>query len=294
MARFGSVITAMVTPFDDEGRVDLDAAAELARWLVDHGNDGLVLAGTTGESPVLSDAEKLDLFRAVRAAVTIPLIAGATSNDTAHSVELTREAEKTGVDGILAVTPYYNRPPQAGLVAHFGAVAEATSLPVMIYDIPIRTGRKVATETLLGLTRSTTNIVAVKDAAGDPAESARLVAEAPGGFELYSGEDKLNLPLLSIGAVGVVSVAAHWSGEQHAEMLAAFDKGDVATARLLNARLLESYAFESSDAAPNPLPAKAMMRVLGQRVGQCRPPMGRAPDGLEDRARQVLANLERG
>src|SRR4051812_22190288 len=291
MGRFGAVLTAMVTPFDERGALDCDAAARLARWLVDHGNDGLVLAGTTGESPVLSDAEKLDLFRAVRDAVSVPLIAGTGSNDTAHSIELTRKAEETGVDAVLVVTPYYNRPSQSGLAAHFRAVAEATSLPVVIYDIPIRTGRKVDTATLLELARDVPNIVAVKDAAGNAHESARLVAQAPGGFELYSGEDGLTLPLLAIGAVGVVGVATHWSGELHAEMISAFEKGDVLTARSVNARLLESFAFETGDGAPNPIPAKAMMRVLGHAVGQCRPPMGPAPEGLEDRARQVLERL---
>ena len=289
--RFGAVLTAMVTPFDGQGRLDLDAAARLARWLVDNGNDGLVVAGTTGEAPVLTDEEKLDLWRAVAEAVTVPVIAGAGTNDTRHSIELTRRAQETGAAGILAVTPYYSRPPQAGLAHHFRAVADATRLPVMIYDIPVRTGRKVAHETLLGLAREVDNIVAVKDAASDVAGSARLLAEAPSGFELYSGEDGLNLPLLAVGASGVVSVAAHWSGALHAEMLASFAKGDVDGARAANARLLESFAFETGEAAPNPIPTKAMLRVLGHRVGECRPPMGPAPAGLEDRARAVLANL---
>ncbi|TML38731.1 MAG: 4-hydroxy-tetrahydrodipicolinate synthase [Actinobacteria bacterium] len=289
--RFGAVLTAMVTPFDDQGRLDLDAAVRLARWLVDNGNDGLVVAGTTGEAPVLTDEEKLDLWRAVAGAVTVPVIAGAGTNDTRHSIELTRRAQETGAAGILAVTPYYSRPPQAGLAHHFRAVAGATRLPVMIYDIPVRTGRKVAHETLLGLAREVDNIVAVKDAASDVAGSARLLAEAPSGFELYSGEDGLNLPLLAVGASGVVSVAAHWSGALHAEMVASFAKGDVDGARAANARLLESFAFETGEAAPNPIPAKAMLRVLGHRVGECRPPMGPAPAGLEDRARAVLANL---
>ena len=291
MSRFGAVLTAMVTPFDDDGALNLDAAAKLATWLVEHGNDGLVLAGTTGESPTLSDQEKLDLFAAVREVVTVPLVAGTTTNDTAHSVAFTREAEKLGVDGILAVTPYYNRPSQAGLAAHFTAIAEATKLPVMLYDIPVRTGRKIDTATMLALARDVPNIVAVKDAAGNPSESARLIASAPSGFELYSGDDSMTLPLLAVGAVGEVSVNAHWTGELHAEMVTAFGKGDVSTARAVNARLVESHAFETSDAAPNPVPTKAIMRVLGHAVGHCRLPMGPEPDGLEDRAREVLANL---
>jgi len=191
----------------------------------------------------------------------------------------------------LVVTPYYSRPAQAGLFAHFSAVAGATELPVVIYDIPPRTGRKVATATLLALAREVPNVVAVKDATADPPESARLLAQAPGGFELYSGDDSYTLPLLAVGAVGVISVASHWAGEETAAMIGAFEKGDVAGARQQNEALLPSFAFETGDDTPNPLPTKAMMRVLGHRVGQCRPPMGPAPAGLEDEARRVHAEL---
>lgn len=289
--RFGRVLTAMVTPFDDSGALDLGAAVELAQFLVETGSDGLVLAGTTGESPVLTESETAALFRRVRESVEVPVLAGAGSNSTAHAVELTRMAADAGVDGILSVTPYYNRPPQAGLVEHFSAVAAATDLPVMIYDIPVRTGRKVATETLLELVSEVDNIVAVKDAAGDPAESARLIAAAPEGFDLYSGDDSMTLPLLAVGAVGVVSVASHWAASQFAAMIDAYDSGDVATARRLNSRLGDSYAFESSDDAPNPIPTKAMMRVLGLRVGTCRAPMVGEPGDLEARARKVIEGL---
>ena len=292
--RFGGVLTAMVTPFDADGRLDLDAVGVVARWLVEHGSEGLVVAGTTGESPVLSDAEKRDLWRAAAEAVTVPVLAGAGSNDTAHSVELAKAAEQAGVAGVLAVTPYYNRPSQAGIEAHFRAVAGATSLPVILYDIPVRSGRRIATDTMLRLAREVPNIVGVKDAASDVAGSARLVAQAPSSFELYSGDDGLTLPLLSIGGVGVIGVATHWTGRLHGQMIAAFAKGDVDEARRVNASLLESFAFETGDDAPNPVPAKAMMRVLGLPVGQCRLPMGPAPDGLEDRARRVLANLGDG
>jgi 4-hydroxy-tetrahydrodipicolinate synthase len=291
MARFGSVITAMVTPFDADGRLDVAVAADLARWLVDQGSDGLVLTGTTGESPVLTDDEDVALWTAVRDAVPVPLIAGSGTNDTRHAVELTERATATGVDAVLIVTPYYNRPGQSGLEAHFRAVAAATDLPVLIYDIPVRTGRKVDTETLLRLAHDVPNIVGVKDAAANPPETARLIAEAPDDFEVYSGDDSFTLPLMSVGAVGLIGVATHWAAAEHAEMIAAFQKGDVRTAGEINARLIESHRFETSDATPNPLPTKAMMRVLGHDVGQCRPPMGPAPDGLEDRARQVLANL---
>ena len=291
MTHFGSVITAMVTPFSADGALDIGAAVTLARWLVDHGNDGLVLAGTTGEGPVLTDDEKLELWRAVAEAVSVPVVAGTGSNDTAHSVELTRRAEATGVAGALVVTPYYNRPSQAGLEAHFRAVAESSSLPILIYDIPFRTGRKVSHDVLVRIAREVPNMVGVKDAAVDVAASAQLVAAAPSGFELYSGSDDQTLPLLSIGAVGTIGVATHWAGELVGEMIAAFGKGDVERARQINARLIESYGFESGDLTPNPIPAKAMMRVLGLPVGQCRLPMGPAPEGLEDRARDVLANL---
>lgn len=250
-----------------------------------------MLAGTTGESAVLDDEEKLALWTAVRAAVDIPLLAWSTSNDTPHSIELTGRATDTGVDGILAVTPYYNRPGPTGLEGHFEAVATATDLPVMIYDIPVRTGRKIPTASLLKLARDIDNIVAVKDAAGNPATSAALLAEVPEGFELYSGDDSMTLPLLSVGAVGVVGVAAHWSGELHQQMIEAFFGGDPATARQINVRLIPSYDFETGPDWPNPIPTKAMMRSLGFAVGQCRLPMGEGPPELEDLARKIHAEL---
>ena len=290
-ARFGRVMTAMVTPFDDSGELDLGAAAEVAQFLVETGSDGLVLAGTTGESPTLTDSEAAALFRRVRESVDVPLLAGAGSNSTIHAVELTKMAADCGVDGILSVTPYYNRPSQAGLLDHFSTVATATTLPIMIYDIPMRTGRKVDTDTLLRLAVEVDNIVAVKDAAGDPVESARLLSMSPDGFELYSGDDAMTLPLMAVGAVGVVSVASHWAAAQFGEMIDAHQKGDVMTARRLNAQLIESYEFESSVDAPNPIPTKAMMRVIGLRVGACRAPMTGEPDDLEIRARSVLDGL---
>jgi len=281
----------MVTPFGPDGSLDLAAAADLARWLVDQGNDGLVVAGTTGESPVLSDPERIDLFRAVRAAVDVPLVAGSTTNDTPHSVAMSQEAAALGYDAILAVTPYYNRPSQAGLEAHFRAIAAATDLPVMLYDIPIRTGRKISTELLLRLAAEVETIVALKDAAANPAETAGLIAAAPEGFEVYSGDDAFTLPFLAVGAVGTVSVASHWTAGEQAEMIAAFAKGDVERAREINARLLPSFAFETGDAAPNPIPTKVMLDVLGRPVGECRLPMGPPPAGLHDRARAIAADL---
>jgi 4-hydroxy-tetrahydrodipicolinate synthase len=195
------------------------------------------------------------------------------------------------VAGALVVSPYYNRPSQAGMEAHFRAVAASSDLPVLIYDIPVRTGRKVSHDVLVRLAHDVPTVVGVKDAASDVAASARLVDATPDGFELYSGNDDLTLPLLAVGAVGVVGVATHWAGPHFAEMIAAFAKGDAARAREVNAMLFDSYGFETGEAGPNPIPAKAMMRVLGHRVGQCRLPMGPAPEGLEDRARQVLAGL---
>jgi len=291
---FGAVVTAMVTPFDADGALDVAGAATLARWLVDHGSDGLVVAGTTGEGSVLTDDERADLWRAVREAVTVPLIAGAGTNDTSHSVAMARRAKDAGADAILAVTPYYNRPSQSGIRDHFAAVAGATSLPVVLYDIPVRSGRRIALETLLHLASEVPNIVAVKDAASDLVHSASLVAHAPETFEVYCGEDALTLAMLAIGAVGVVSVASHWVGLEMGEMVAAYQKGDVEGARHANARLIPSYEFESTDTCPNPLPAKAMCRCLGLPVGQCRLPMGEAAPELEGAARRILAHLGSG
>ena len=291
MARFGRVVTAMVTPFNNDGSLNLDGARRLAKWLQDNGNDGLVVAGTTGESPVLTDDERLSLFAAVTEAVTIPVIAGTGTNDTAHSVLMTKEATKLGVAGILAVTPYYNRPPQSGIEGHMRAMAAATTLPVVVYDIPARTGRKIATSLILKLANEVSNIVALKDAAGNPAESAVLMSQAPAGFELYSGDDGLTLPFMAIGGSGVIGVATHWTGQDHQEMFALWEKGDVNGARRVNARMLESFAFETGDDNPNPLPSKVMMNVLGLQVGEARLPMGPPPAGLEERAKKVLENL---
>lgn len=290
-ARFGRLLTAMVTPFDSQGAVDLDSARDLARWLCAHGSEGLVVAGTTGEGPVLSDAEKLDLFSAVASAVDVPVIAGTTSNDTAHDVALTAKVAATGVAGVLALCPYYSRPSQAGIAAHIAAVAQSTALPVMVYDIPVRTGRRIDPSTLLGLARAHHNIVAVKDSTVDLVSAARLVANAPSGFEVYSGDDALVLPYLSIGAVGLVSVAAHWCGTELAHVIALFEKGDHAAATAHQAPLLESFAFMSSERWPNPLPAKAVLRAVGLAVGQCRLPLGPSDSELDAAARTIAAGF---
>ena len=291
MPRFGQVITAMVTPFHKDGSLNLDGAKRLARWLQDNGNDGLVIAGTTGEAPVLTDDERLSLFKAVVEAVTIPVIAGTGTNDTAHSIHMTKEASKLGVAGILAVTPYYNRPSQTGIDAHMRAVCAATTLPVVIYDIPVRTGRKINTPTLAKLANEVKNVAGVKDAAGNPAESARLMTMVPKSFELISGDDGLTLPLMAVGCTAVIGVATHWSGVDHQEMFKKWNAGDTAGARAVNARLVESFAFETGDDNPNPLPTKAMMNHLGLDVGDARLPMGPPPAGLAERAAQVMKNL---
>jgi 4-hydroxy-tetrahydrodipicolinate synthase len=281
----------MVTPFDDSGALDLDGAVRLARWLADHGSNGLVLAGSTGEGATLRDDEKAALWRAVAEAVTVPVVAAVGSADTAHTIELAVAAGEAGVDGLLLVTPYYVRPSQRGMADHFEAVAGSSALPVLLYDIPVRTGRRIGRDTMCDLARRVPNIVGVKDAAGDVAGTAHLIGEAPGDFCVYSGDDVQTLPLLAVGAVGVISVAAHWAGREFGEVVEAFAKGDVDGARATNARLLESFDFESTEEYPNPLPAKAACRVLGLPAGQCRPPMGPAPTTLDERARQVLANL---
>lgn len=288
---FGRILTALITPFGSDGSVDLDVAQQLARRLVDEGNEGLVVCGTTGESPTLSDDEKLSMFSAVLEAVDVPVIAGTVGNNTAHSVELSLRAKALGVHGILSLCPYYNRPSQAGIEQHLRAIAQAVDLPQVIYDIPVRTGRKVSSEVLLRLAHDEKNVIGLKDAAANPAETARVIREAPADFEVYSGDDGLTLPLLSVGAVGTIGVATHWTAPDHVDMFAALESGNLAAATAINQRMLPSFAFETGDLTPNPIPSKAMMRTLGFRVGQCRLPLGDAPAGLEDEARRIYAEL---
>lgn len=291
MSRFGSVITAMVTPFSADGELDHEGAAELARWLVAQGNDALVLSGTTGEAACLTDEEQIALWRTVRSAVDVPLIAGSGTNDTRHAAELTSAAADAGMDAVLIVTPYYNRPSQAGIEAHFRYVCAATELPVIVYDIPVRTGRKIGSDLILRMANEIPNVVGLKDAAGDPGATARLIADAPDGFEVFSGDDPLTLSLLAVGAVGVIGVATHWAAPVMAQMIGAFQAGDIVRAQQLNARMIESYEFETGDLNPNPVPTKAMLRAIGQPAGPCRPPMGFGPDDLEERALAVHRRL---
>ena len=286
---FGRVVTAMATPFRKDGSLDTDGAAKLARHLIDHGSDGLVVAGTTGEAPTLTHEEKRDLWTAVAEAIRgkAPLIAGTGTYSTAESIELTETAETAGADAILVVTPYYSKPPQSGLAAHFKAVAAATSLPVILYDIPSRTARKIEHATLLELAE-VPNIVGVKDAAADLAGTAKLAAEAP-AFKIWSGDDALTLPMLAVGAIGVVSVASHLVGHRLREMLAAHDKGDVEGAAQINRELVP--IFEALFITSNPIPLKAALEMVGLPAGPVRLPLVDATKAERDRVSSALAGL---
>jgi 4-hydroxy-tetrahydrodipicolinate synthase len=270
--RFGRVLTAMATPFDADGALDLDGAQRLAVHLVEHGNDGLVVCGTTGESPTLAHAETLDVIRAVVEAVgdRATILAGTGKNDTAATVALTREASALGIDGILSVTGYYNKPNQRGLEAHFRAVAACTDLPLMLYNIPSRTANEIAPATLLRLAEQVGNIVAVKDAVSDFAKSSWLAARKPEDFDIYSGDDVNLLPLLAVGGVGVVSVAGHLVGEDIATMVEVFPT-DPAKARAIHERLLDLFGALFLDTNPGPL--KAALSMLGLPAGPVRLPL---------------------
>ena len=289
---FGRVLTALVTPFGPDGALDYDVARDVARFVVDQGSEGLVVGGSTGEGSSLTDDEKLSLFAAVAEAVAVPVLAGSTFASTRASVSLTAQVRATGVAGVLATTPAYARPSQAGLIAHLGAVAESTPLPVMLYDIPARTGRKIAPATTVELCHQHSNIVALKDASGDLAAAARLKAQLGDRLDLYSGDDSLTLPFLAVGAVGVVSVAAHWAGAEFVAMVGAVERDKWSKARKVNERLAESYAFESSEAYPNPMPTKAALRFLGFAVGECRLPHSASDPELNTAAARVVGELQ--
>jgi 4-hydroxy-tetrahydrodipicolinate synthase len=270
-APFGRVLTAMVTPFKADGSLDPDRAAALAERLVDLGNEGLVISGTTGESPTTTDAEKDALLRAVVEAVgdRAHVVAGVGTYDTAHTVESARAAEKAGAAGVLVVTPYYSRPPQEGLLAHFRAVADATELPVMLYDIPARAGVAIATETLLRLAEHP-RIVANKDAKGDVFAAQQVIAGSDLAF--YSGDDALNLPLLAIGAVGVVSVTGHVIADRHAAMIEAYTAGEVVKAREINDGSLP-VTIGIMTRTQGAIMVKAALQLLGFPVGPLRLPL---------------------
>ena len=284
---FGRLVTAMVTPFTPSGDLDVAGAQRLATYLVDdQRNDGLVISGTTGESPTTTDEEKDRLLRAVVEAVgdRASVIAGAGTNDTAHSMHLAQAAEKAGADAVLLVTPYYNKPPQTGLLAHFRAVADATGLPAMLYDIPGRTGTAIATETLVALAEHP-RIVAVKDAKGDLEASAWVMARSPLAY--YSGDDKVTLPLLSVGAVGVVGVPTHVVGSRTKDMIQAYEKGDVAAALAGHRSMLPVYSgFFRTQAA---ILTKAALALAGLPGGPVRPPLVDATDAEIETLRADLA-----
>ncbi len=270
-APFGRLLTAMITPFTPDGGLDADGAARLAEHLVSHGHDGLVVSGTTGESATTTDAEKERVLRAVVEAVgdRVAIVAGVGTNDTAHSVELARQAEKAGASGLLVVTPYYNRPTQAGLTAHFTAVADATALPVMLYDIPVRSGVQIETDTLVRLAEHD-RIVANKDAKGSLAATSWVLARSD--LAVYSGDDISTLPLLSVGACGLVSVVGHLVGERMAELIAAYLAGDVERARDLHLGLLPVFTGVMTR-MQGVMAVKAALGRLGLPAGPVRLPL---------------------
>jgi 4-hydroxy-tetrahydrodipicolinate synthase len=284
---FGRLVTAMVTPFTSDGALDVEGAQRLATWLVDEQrHDGLVISGTTGESPTTTDEEKDRLLRAVVEAVgdRASIVAGVGTNDTGHTHHLAQAAEKAGADGLLLVTPYYNKPPQAGLLAHFRASADATGLPAMIYDIPGRTGTAIATETMVALAEHP-RIVAVKDAKGDFDASAWVLARTDLAY--YSGDDKVTLPLLSIGAVGVVGVPTHLVGPRTKDMIEAYGAGDPARALALHRELLPAYTgfFRTQGV----ILAKAALRLAGLPGGPVRLPLVDATPAEVETLRADLA-----
>lgn len=261
-APFGRVLTAMVTPFTSDGTVDLEAAQAVATHLADHGHDGLVLSGTTGESPTTSVAEDGDLVRAVIEAVgdRVKVVAGVGTNSTAHSLELTEQADKLGAAGVMVVTPYYSKPSQPGVLAHFREVAQATQLPVMLYDVPGRTGMRIGWETYQQAA-AIDNVVAVKEAVGDLVQGVRLMRDL--GLALYSGDDAHNLAWLSHGASGVISVVGHVAGDQHAELVRAVDAGDLDKAQEVFHSLLPAIAAVMGAANYGATTAKAALQLVG-------------------------------
>jgi 4-hydroxy-tetrahydrodipicolinate synthase len=284
---FGRVLTAMVTPFAADGTVDLDAAAGLAGYLVDEmGNDGLVISGTTGESPTTSDAEKADLLRVVLDAVgdRATILAGVGTFNTEHTLDLAATAAKLGADGLLVVTPYYSKPPQAGILEHFRRVADSTEVPVMMYDIPGRAAVAIATETMLRLAEHP-RIRGVKDAKGDLTASARVIAQSELAY--YSGDDAMTLPLLSVGAVGVVGTSTHFSAVGTRQMIEAYLRGDVRTALRLHQQLLPIYT--GIFATQGCILVKAGLRLLGRDVGGLRSPLIEATSAEIEGLRSAMA-----
>ncbi|MCG0278610.1 MAG: 4-hydroxy-tetrahydrodipicolinate synthase [Thermanaeromonas sp.] len=285
--KWGRILTAMVTPFTASGELDLEGAKRLARYLVEHGSDGLVVAGTTGESPTLTHDEKLALFAAVKEAVgdRAQVIAGTGGNSTAASIELSKEAEKLGMDGLLLVVPYYNRPSQEGLYRHFKAIAEATSLPIMLYNIPSRTGRNMEVDTTLKLAQID-NIVAVKESSGDLDQVTAILRGAPEGFLVYSGDDSATLPILAVGGYGVVSVAAHVVGEKMQAMVQAYIQGDTLRAAAIHQELFP--VFKALFITTNPVPVKAALNMMNLPAGPVRLPLVDATEAEKEKIAAAL------
>jgi len=287
----GTLITAMVTPFKPDGSVDYDRAAELARKLIDEGSDGLLVTGTTGESPTLTTEEKLQLYRVVKdAAGDIPVWAGTGSNNTAAVIELTKAAAETGVDAILLVGPYYNKPSQEGFYQHFKTCAQATDLPVVLYNVPGRTGKNIEASTTLRLAEDVPNIVGIKEASGDLKQITAICAAKPDDFVVWSGDDGLTVPILSVGGHGVISVASHIAGRQMREMLDAFKSGDVARAAEIHCRLspLFDVLFLPSG---NPACVKKGLEICGFPVGGLRLPLVEASAADAQKIREVCETL---
>ncbi|WP_222705238.1 4-hydroxy-tetrahydrodipicolinate synthase [Numidum massiliense] len=287
---FGQVITAMVTPFDKNENIAWDEVTRITEWLIETGSDGIVVAGTTGESPALTVEEKIALFRHVARTANgrATVIAGTGSNSTAATVELTKQASECGVDGILLVAPYYNKPSQAGLYEHFRTVAAATELPIMLYNIPGRTGVNMSADTVVRLAEIS-NIVAIKEASGDFVQASDIVRRTPDDFYLYSGDDKNTLPLMAVGAHGVVSVASHLIGNEMKQMVAAFTAGDHQAARALHEQWLD--VFEDLFIAPNPVPVKYALAALGYGDERVRLPLVPATEQQKIELAQIVKKV---
>lgn len=272
MTNFGQLLTAMVTPFDELGEIDFHATKHLINHLIQTGTEGLVVAGTTGESPTLTSEEKLDLFKFVVEVVDgrVPVIAGTGSNNTRASIALTKAAEATGVNGIMLVAPYYNKPSQEGLYRHFKAIADSTSLPVMLYNIPGRSSVGISAETTIRLSEIK-NITSIKEASGNLDAMSEIISRTPDDFTLYSGDDGLTLPVLSIGGTGVISVASHVLGSEMLDMIKLFKAGNVQEAAAAHRALLPR--MRALFTAPSPSPVKAALNLTGVPVGGVRLPM---------------------
>lgn len=270
---FGQIVTAMVTPFNEQEEIDYTATENLVEHLISNGTDAVVVAGTTGESATLSTCEKIALFKHVVQIVDgrIPVIAGTGSNNTRESIALTKEAELAGVDGIMLVAPYYNRPSQEGLYQHFKTISETTHLPIMIYNIPGRTAVNIEVDTIVRLAEDVDNIVSVKEASADLDAMAEIIERTDKEFTLYSGDDSLTLPVLAIGGVGIVSVSAHVVGVEMQNMINAFKTGNVEEAARIHRSLLPT--FKAVFSAPSPTPLKEILNMYGVEVGGVRLPL---------------------